>query len=434
MLRALLAIALAAAAQVSETPQALLDRASRKISANLGRLPNYTCVQTLTRSYAEDSNPAVVLSSCSQIADSVADREKSSLTVSWLDRLHFDVAVSEGREIFSWAGDKQFQSNRNADFAEEGTIGTGDFAGFITTIFGGHNATFDYQGRRDESGVSITEFAYKVPVAKSSYLLRSAGASYQVGFHGTFALDSASGDLRRLTAVTDDPPAATKICEATTTMEYGEVKIGSGTFLLPRSTELIVLGSDGAKSDNKTSYTSCRQYLGESKIHFEDVADDQPTARVKKTLIIPAGLKLDIRLKSPIDSDTMMAGDAITGSLTKPLKDQSGQTLLQGDAIVRGRIVRMQKRLKPNQVFVVSLRFESVELPDASAALELTPVIDKNGGGLNKPGKDDLKALEYSTRNTKAAGQTLGTYLFPGGHLLIHAGALTHWKTIRAAE
>ena len=326
MRRALLFLALIAACATAEDSKTLLDRASAKIVDDIRRLPNYTCVQTVSRSYSEDSNPAVVLSRCDQIVDSVMDREKTTLKLSWLDRLHFDVAVSEGKEIFSWAGDKRFSSDRNASFADEGTIGTGDFSGFITTIFGGHRATFEYKGQHVEGTSTVAEFEYKVPLPQSSYNLRVGDRSFIVAFHGTFWLNPVTAELKRLTVTTEDAPAETKMCQANTLMEYERVKIGNGDFILPKSTDLIVFGTDGSKSDNKTAYTGCRQYLGESKIHFEEVADDQPASRVTRIVTIPAGVPLDIRLRTPIDSETMMAGDAISGVLTKPLKNQSGQS------------------------------------------------------------------------------------------------------------
>ncbi len=428
-MRALLFTAFAASLAAADDSQTLLERASAKIVDDIHRLPNYTCVQTVSRSFSEDSNPAVVLSSCDQMVESVADREKTTLKLSWLDRLHFDVAVSEGKEIFSWAGDKRFQSERNASLADEGAIGTGDFAGFISTIFGGHKAIFEYKGQHAEGDSTVAEFAYKVPLAQSSYSLRIGTRSFIVAFHGTFWIDPATADLKRLTVSTDDPPAETEICQANTFMDYTPVKIGKSTFILPKSTELLVLGTNGSKSDNKTIYSGCRQYLGESTIHFEDIADAQPLSHVQKTISLPAGLQVDIRLKTAIDSETMMAGDAISGLLTKPLKDQSGQVLFPRDAIVHGRIVRMQKRLKPQPLFLVGLRFESVETADASAALALAPMIGKEGGHINKPGKEDLRAIEYATSKTRGDSTGEGTFLFPGDHLRIRAGSVSHWKT-----
>ena len=61
-------------------------------------------------------------------------------------------------------------------------------------------------------------------------------------------------------------------------MDYTRVKIGSGDFMLPEVSTMDALYSNGAETLNETRYSDCREYVGESTIHFDDVDAANGTA------------------------------------------------------------------------------------------------------------------------------------------------------------
>jgi len=123
---------------------ALLNRARAKIVENIERLPKYTCLQTVHRSRSQ-LFPAVRIRKCGDIEDSSAVN-RSQMMLAWTDRFKLEVTVSDGAEIFSWAGARHFQSEEVEKIVGGGMAGTGDFGPFLMSIFGGSASEYDYLG------------------------------------------------------------------------------------------------------------------------------------------------------------------------------------------------------------------------------------------------------------------------------------------------
>jgi hypothetical protein len=104
---------------------ALLPEARTKIVESIAKLPKYTCIQTIRRSRFDpfyDSRKR----GCG---------ERQNVRLTWTDQLKLDVTISEGAEIFSWAGAREFQSQDAQTIAGNGLTSTGDFGHFLMTIF-----------------------------------------------------------------------------------------------------------------------------------------------------------------------------------------------------------------------------------------------------------------------------------------------------------
>jgi len=77
-------------------PGDLLQRVTQEVLDTVGRLPKYMCTQTVDRSQYEPT-----AGSAGHPCEPYA-RKQLRLTTS--DRLRLDVAVSGGRELYSWVG------------------------------------------------------------------------------------------------------------------------------------------------------------------------------------------------------------------------------------------------------------------------------------------------------------------------------------------
>src|SRR6185369_12410649 len=90
-----------------------------------------------------------------------------------------------------------------------------------------------------------------------------------VAFHGSFYADPVTLDLRRVEVAAEDIPASLGVTAAETTVNYGQVKIGEETFLLPVESELMMALPD-VIDRNWVRFSSCRKFTGESTLLFTD--------------------------------------------------------------------------------------------------------------------------------------------------------------------
>lgn len=83
---------------------ALLERIRTRMASNLARTPNYTCVETIER----------------------AVRQNAKQEFRTMDRLRLEVALVEGKEMYSWPGAGRFEERTPGEIVPGGTTTTGD--------------------------------------------------------------------------------------------------------------------------------------------------------------------------------------------------------------------------------------------------------------------------------------------------------------------
>lgn len=111
---------------------ALLNRTRAQVVASLRHLPKYTCVQTVRR-FRFQTGAHAKLQGCG----GAADLDALPLALYWSDRARLDVTVSQGEEIFSWAGARKFETGPIDKIVGGGMTGTGDFGPFLMSVFTG---------------------------------------------------------------------------------------------------------------------------------------------------------------------------------------------------------------------------------------------------------------------------------------------------------
>jgi hypothetical protein len=225
----------------------LLPRIKAKAAENLQRLPNYTCTQTVERS----------------------GRGGNTKNFDLLDRLRLEVALVDGRELFSWPGAGKFEEKGIGEIVGGGAISNGNFALHAKGIFLMPGATFTYAGEEILNGRRALRYDYRVPQMFSIYRLRrTAGNEAFVGHHGAFWVEADTLDLIRLEVHADDIPPSLDLAGVSDAMEYNRLRIRDADFLLPKSSELLMMDVNGFESRNHTEFSACRQYTGESAISF----------------------------------------------------------------------------------------------------------------------------------------------------------------------
>ena len=288
-----------------------------------------------------------------------------------MDTLRLEVAVVEGKEMFSWPGENRFEERELSKMVPSGAIGNGNFALHARSVFLSNGATFTPAGERMREGRRTIRYDYRVPLIHSGYSIRVGEAKAIVGYEGAFWADAETLDLARLEVRASEIPPSLPVSSASDAMEYRRVPIGSGDFLLPSSSELILVDLAGNESRNRIQFSVCRQYSGESTVSFsEPPADVSPATKPTVAAItLPPDLDIELALVEPIESGRSAVGDVVRARVTRPVKWR-GTVLVPKGAIALGRIVSLHRQQGPYLHHVVALRFDLIEFDGGRATME----------------------------------------------------------------
>jgi hypothetical protein len=137
-----LLLAATSVAQTAPDPADTLVRARAGIAATLRQLSQYTCVQTIRRSYLTHETAP---SSCDQAA---VDKKKgrNPLRLNVTDRVRLNVALGPGVEIHSWPGADRFETGEIDELVNRGPVATGSFGGYLVDIFDNDGVEFSVAG------------------------------------------------------------------------------------------------------------------------------------------------------------------------------------------------------------------------------------------------------------------------------------------------
>jgi len=410
----LLATTLSGLLHAQPDPAALLDQARKKIVENIEKLSNYTCVQTVRRSQYQP------LSSDRSSACRDVQAPAEPLILAKTDQFKLDVTVSNGAEIFSWAGARTFQSSDAQEIVGGGLTGSGDFGRFLESIFGSGGTEHQFLAMERSQGQSLAVYLYHVPKSASHYQLKLGPKSSDLAtlaYEGKFWIDPQNAELRKLTIVVPDPPLALLTCRIETSIEYQYARIGSSWLRLPQLTALTLWDSDGFRFENQTTYSACRAFQSESVLRAELTpsagASDRGPQPSETPVEIPSGTSLQISVRLRLDEENAFAGDVIEGRVLQPVRVRNGSSLGPQNVIVHGRIVRCERHLVPSSYFVLGLKFDS----------------------LSVDGHDIPINLEFSSRSRAdrtlngplEKRQGIGMFMFPGDRML-ERDLISLWK------
>lgn len=341
----------------------LLQRVRGRVSETIRRLPNYLCTETIDRT---EYRPSTHAPSCTEL---LAGQNERKLRPATSDRLRLDVAVSSSGEMYSWVGESGFHDQSLGDLVKKGTTSTGSFSAFLQAIFASDGVSFSYNGEKTEAGRLLAEFAFQVPQRQSQYSFGYGTGRILTGYYGTFLVDPGTSDLVRLAIHTSELPDYTESCHASTTLDYGRVVLHGSDFLLPSEVRLRLIYANGAQSDNRTVFSACHEFRGESTLSFDDSPEESPSAGGQGTVaqtVLPAGLGFQVALTQDIDTATSAAGDPIQAKLTTAIQDRSSKVLVPAGTVVSGRIAEMRRLYIPSPSWSIVLRLETLKAKGTS--------------------------------------------------------------------
>lgn len=340
----------AAGAQAPEDPEALLERIRLRARANLDRLPDYVCLQTVER----------------------FRRPEPKAEFEPVDTLRLEVGLVGDRELFAWPDAARFSEKDVTDLVQRGTIGNGAFALHARNVFLSGAPRFDFRGEETADGRRSFRFDFEVPLARSTFRLRVPPYQALVAFHGAFWADAETLDLIRLRVEVDEAPPELGVLQATNEMNYRRTRIGEEEFLLPSSSRLEMVSAAGETSRNLTTFRNCRQFVSESSISFhhrpEPPAPNEP-ARAKPAL--PPRAVLELELETEIDPAKAALGDPVRAVVVRPVRE-GGRVLVPAGAVAVGRLVRLERQEQPLEHYIIGLEFHTLETGTAQAELRAT--------------------------------------------------------------
>ncbi len=323
----------------------LLQRIRIQMLKNLQEQPNYTCTETIERYYR--SGPT----------------RKFQLQ----DTLRLEVALVEGHEMFAFPGAKKFDAvPLNEMVGDTGAISNGDFALHARAIFLSRGAVFEFKGPGSDGNRKWVRFDYDVALNVSGFELKHGPNKAITPYHGSFEADPDSLDIQRIVVIADEIPAVIGFKKADKSLTFARLKIGDGTFLLPAESELTIVENNNAENFNKSKFSSCRQFTGESVLTFDDPSLTAPAAPIPiEEVTLPERIDLALTLDQTIESSKAAIGDPVTAHLLSDAKLKSRLIVPKG-AIARGRVTFAEK---VSGGLMLGIEFMEIEWPGSHAVL-----------------------------------------------------------------
>jgi hypothetical protein len=423
-----------AAGQSRSDPSEVLNRVILKVRENSRRIPNYACVETVTRDYYTP------LAQTPRACDVVlAGRKNPTIDMrlqhSLTDRLRLDVAMSKHGELHSWVGASRFEDKSIDQIAGDGPLGTGAFGGFVTVVFNHGPDQFTFQREVVENGRTRMEFSFEIPESDSTYKVKVYNSWATTAYTGSFSVDPKTELVDWLRIETALLPPAAGTCTTNTTIDLAMTAIGDGTFLLAKGARQRFIGRDASEALNTILFSNCREYRGDSTISFDTgdtetapgppVAGAPPQLLAPKPIAIPGGLEFTLEFEGPIDTRTAAAGDPVSARLVSALRDRLGKTLVPAGARVQGRLLRVQVFHGPKAEAIVVFRPATVEAGGVRTAFfakqDLIRELRQERAKSPEKRVPILLPFQFETN--------AGLFRFPGEQPVVPKGFRSEWRT-----
>jgi hypothetical protein len=431
----LLWAACAAAGKAQQDPVELLTKIRHRVVDGISRLPRYMCTETVDRSSFRPNEPAGKHDrrSCPEPLDTAAKPRKLQLFST--DRLRLDVAIAGDSEMYSWVHEDQFGDRGLSDLVRQGATSTGEFSSYVRAIFGTTAASFSFKGESQWKGRKAFEFAFRVPLSRSGYSVSNKTLDRLTGYSGSFFADAETLDLLKLEIETDPLPPELGMCQVATVLDYTQVRMNHIDFLLPSEANMRIVEPDGSDSRNRSQFSGCHEFLGESKLIFDDrpAAEASVSAASAPPIGLAPGLKLDAILAQTVDPTSAAAGDLVTGKLTRPVKDPSSNLLIPKGTELKGRILELRYSYSGAvAVLEFGLKWESFAWNGVSQPLNLLVKFAVPGSAKLPMIRSRWPDIDATFRPESPG---VGYFVFPEAppKYKIPAGFETEWVTVSAS-
>jgi hypothetical protein len=229
----------------AEDPAVLFQRIKAHISEHLAQLPNYTCHETINRI--------------------------SRVGSAWrhLDTVDLEVAFAGQEELFSRPGTDRFGEESIEKIVAGGTISNNALGSHIDLILSRDWAEFKYAGAGKKDGRKTLRYDLRVPIEKSRFRVRHAGAEGMAGYEGSVWVDADTLDLVRVDFKVNRIPSHIGVRLIEESLHYKKLPIGKSEFDLPSHSELGATDDMGNYSLNMIKLDRCREFAADSVVKYD---------------------------------------------------------------------------------------------------------------------------------------------------------------------
>jgi hypothetical protein len=248
----------------------------------VSQLPDYTCRVTIERSA----------------------RASSRAQFQMRDRVRLEVVFSGGDELYAWPGSERFERNIAELLPAHGLVSDGSYALHMRTLFLRNVATFD-EPRRAKGKI---ELAFEVPAVRSGYAMTTPEGTVPAALAGMLWLDPERLDVEKL-----EVRVETRLGRSVETVMYSRERIGDAEFVVPQSTDLVMLPEDGMQARNFSRFADYHKFAGTSTVNFGAAqgAESKEPARPAAKVGLPPGRDFTGKLEMAIGDDAAI-GDPFT--------------------------------------------------------------------------------------------------------------------------
>ena len=291
----------------------------------LNRQPNYTCLETIERSRAAGQEPN---------------------GFNWSTRCIWKWRWSKGRSCFPGPASGSLRTAICGNWRPRALSANGSFRLARPFRLPLRHAADYLPGRGDDRGRTVSRYDYvrpAIPQRLSDPNRRSAGHHRLPGIVLERCGDARSGAAGR---GGDRDPAPSAAAREPDSMRYERVPIGDSTFLLPKSSEMIMEDfGRHTRAGTRSAFRGAVSMPGESTLSFDEVPEDgaAPTALAggHRTAGRPVDRAriADTGASSPA-TPSAMRSRAACGATSK----RKGVVLVPKGALLKGNVALLERR------------------------------------------------------------------------------------------
>jgi hypothetical protein len=390
----------------------LLARITDRQRSRLEQIPNYTCLETITRFHKTVRR---------------GDRLRP------LDTVRLEIVYSDRREWFASPGDRSFTETDPSTFIASGMMGNGLFATALHNLFVSNVAIFTPAGREPVAGRPAVRYDFRLPRSVNKHHVSLPLGDGMIGEEGSFWADPKSLELLRMDSRAVEIPFSLPLDRLEISIEYVPTRIGELEVMLPDHAGARLLESSGEENYDRFDFSHCRAYHTSSSIRYDPPSP--PTAETPSVATpapaetrIPALLMVAIDLKTPITEHDIV-GSLIEARVAAAVRHK-GKVLIPEGAPVRGRIRRLE-RFTEGVRFAVGLEFIEVEVRGEPVRFyaDLLGIEKRTGVGKTVPEILQDRGRPIRSELTLPELPGVASFFVTGSSFTLPAGFRTVWRT-----
>jgi hypothetical protein len=324
-----------------------LARIKLHLADEVARLPNYTCLETISRFHKQSWTPRLAP----------------------LDTVRLEIVYSDGHEWYGSPGERKLAADNPVALVDGGMIGNGAFGMSLHNVLAGANLT--YKGEETLRGRTALRYDYNLPRMLKALAITLRGGQGTVGEEGSFWVDAHTLDAMRLESRVTEIPPFLPLRSAESTVNYERTRIGGADALLAQHSTLHMIETNGSEGYDRLDFTHCRAFSAESAIRFETAEGPAPPEDARKPAAdapmpaVPAFLPVTLLLTTPI-SDQTPVGTLIEATVSGDVRHK-GKVVIADGATARGRVRRLERFLEDSaRQYLVGFEFTEVDTPAGS--------------------------------------------------------------------